>query len=760
MPGTDATPPPTRAARVALPRPVPHRERPDRTAPPDESPRRTAALRSASRRSLRLGLVLVLGLMISLVSPSAALALGEKGPFELPLSRDSITVAPGVVNRVPLSSLLEDGAEDQLQLDTARLAVPSEASGSQLDAMTLASDGSSLSVEGQGTWTVQGESLVYTPASDSDGSDPAPIAITVEATNGVRSHAVDLEVDPSAVTEKDVTAPAGTTVSLPLNGKLVPEGTARIRLLLDTMPAGSSLSGDGRRLFVADEGIWQLSPDNSSLTFIPSSGHLGRSPEPARFVTESKDGSILSTGVVGLSTPVLTDMVRASAYGDPVDFAVGEDQEDVDASTLRLVPLESIKTSDGSDASGSDGGSGSGSDSGSATGEQGGQEQAGGDQGSGQDADDAGDGATTSDGGAAGDGAKGSGAVTVTDDGTRAKVAGQGTWTLDRSDQRVRFTPEDDGVTEADPIGVTGRDDDGNTAGVATLSPGYPAMLDQTEVGAGGNTIGFDPMDASHYVQADSLRFSDKDLPDGAELDDSGRELRIPDQGTWEIDVDSRLVTFDPVQGARNGLRSQVSLTGSGSYADDTTATSTLTALVSDTGAVLRDDDLRTAPGRTVQVDLLANDTAGATTAPLAPATVRISALDAANLDELDRYSGTHLVVPGEGEYRVGSDGVLTFVPADGFRGRTSPVDYTVEDDDGVRYRATVTVHVDPQLASSSGPRADSSAGINTMLSGLMPSSRSTSAVFLTIVVLIGFAGVMSLFIGSRMESDRRTWKD
>lgn len=690
-----------------------------------------------------LALTLALGVLSSLTA-SAALALGERGPFDLPLSRDTITIAPGVVNRIPLTSLLDDDAESELNLETVRLAVPSEASDAQLSEMTLASDGTSLAVEGEGTWTIQGEELVFTPASESE-TDPAPIALTIEATNGIRSLPSDLPVEPSPVADAGIAAPAGGEIRVSLKGDLRPSGTERVRLLLDTMPAGSTLSGDGRRLIAVGEGEWQVSEDATELTFTPSSSHLGRSPEPMRYVAESADGTVLTTGIVSLTTPVLPDLVRAAPFGDPIEFDVADGLEDVKTSTLRLVPLTradagSIGASDGgSDGSGS-AGAGDGTDGDSTAGADGGSTTAA-------------DGSPTTDD-PADDG------VEVNSKGTRAVVAGQGTWTLDRTTQTVRFAPADDSVKAADPIGLTGEDSEGNKAGVATLAPGYPAMLDQTQVGTAGSSITFAPMDDARFVRADSLRFAKDGLPSGAKVSSNGRELTIPGQGSWAIDVDARAVTFDPDDDAENGLRSTVQLVGSGSYADSTNSSATLTALVTDSGAVLRDDELRTAPGKSVQVDLLANDTAGAPSDPLSPATVRISSLEASNLDDLERYSGTHLVVPGEGEYQVGSDGVLRFTPARGFRGRTTSINYTVQDGEGVQYRANVSVQVDPQLASASDPRGDSSAGINTMLSGLMPSATSTSAVFLTIVVLMGFAGVISLFIGARMESDRRTWKD
>ncbi|WP_262424554.1 hypothetical protein [Brachybacterium sp. Z12] len=66
---------------------------------------------------------------------------------------------------------------------------------------------------------------------------------------------------------------------------------------------------------------------------------------------------------------------------------------------------------------------------------------------------------------------------------------------------------------------------------------------------------------------------------------------------------------------------------------------------------------------------------------------------------------------------------------------------------------------MDPDLAAGAdaGPEVT---GINSLLVGLLPSTPSTAAVFGTIVALLLFGGSVSLWIGTRMEADRRAWED
>ena len=88
---------------------------------------------------------------------------------------------------------------------------------------------------------------------------------------------------------------------------------------------------------------------------------------------------------------------------------------------------------------------------------------------------------------------------------------------------------------------------------------------------------------------------------------------------------------FTPEEGLAAGQASTVGLTGTGTYADSS-AQARLTAVVADAVPTLRDDEAGTSPGRTVSMDLLANDTAGAPSRPLQPSSARIMSTSAANL--------------------------------------------------------------------------------------------------------------------------------
>lgn len=342
-------------------------------------------------------------------------------------------------------------------------------------------------------------------------------------------------------------------------------------------------------------------------------------------------------------------------------------------------------------------------------------------------------------------------------DGAEVVVPGEGTWVLDRAAATVRFSPESAEVRETAPMGITGGDGEGATAATALLSTAYPILLSRSQAGVPGEPVSFDLGSGIRDVRSDSLRFDPELIPEQAQVSTDGTTLTIPGQGTWQIDLAASTVVMTPDEGF-TGEATPVDVTARGVYADNPVS-ATLDAVFSPVIATLREDEARTAPQSPVTVDVLGNDTAGSSAQPLVPESVRISSLAATNLSQLEEGRGTRLLIPGEGEYTVAGNGAVTFVPEEGFTGRTTVITYHVVDSAGIPARANLVIDVDPDLTAA--PTAGSEvSGINSLLIGLMPSSPSTAAVFGTVVMLLIFGGGVSLWIGMRMEADRRAWED
>lgn len=650
-----------------------------------EPPSRSSRARGARVLARAVPLLAVAALTGSLMVPAAA--LGEDGPFEFPAQTETLRMIPGSVTRTPLRALVEDDAESEIDFASARLAVPEQLDDAQRSTMELGEDSLSIAVAGEGTWSLLGEELVFTPLFGVDGPS-TPIALTIGSVHDSRSQPVLLTPELLELEAVPAHGSAGTTTTVDLPEDVPAD--AAVRLELADLPPGSTVDLDGSRVTVPDQGTWQLAGDHRTLTHVPAGPDLARQPTPILFVVEDAEGAVERAGEVSLTIPIISDLDRSAPYGEDIVFVVGEGQQHVDPDTLRLEPL--------------------------------------GDQ----------------------------DAYEASADGTRVIEEGVGVWTLDRATATVRFAPDGDEVRKVAPMGITGGDGEGSTAATALLSTAYPILVPRAQAARPGTEMVFDLTTGIQDVRSDSLRFGE-DAPEGASVSADGTELRMPGQGTWRIDLESRSVVMTPEEGF-SGTADPVTVEARGVYADNPVS-ATMTAIFSPVIATMRDDEARTAPDSPVSVDVLGNDTAGSGSQPLEPGSVEISSLSATNVAQLEDGRGKRLVIPGEGEYTVSGNGAVSFTPEKGFTGRTTAITYHVTDSAGIPTSASLVVDVDAGLAAGEeqGPQTT---GINSLLVGLMPDSPSTALVFGTIVMLLLFGGAVSLWTGTRIELDRRDWED
>lgn len=651
---------------------------------PTSRPCSRAGLRQVAARAA--ALCAAGALTASLILPAAA--LGEDGPFDFPAETDTLAMVPGAVTHIPLDALIEDQLEAEVDLDTTLLAIPKDLDPAVQGLMEVAEDGRSVAVAGEGTWTLLGADLVFTPLAGVDGP-VVPISLTIEGLHDVRSRPAEFTPEMVELEDIAVRGSAGQNTDIPLEGE-VPEG-GKARLELAGLPPGSTLVSDGSRATVPDQGTWQLSADGATLTHSPAGPGLGRQVDPMRIVVQDAEGTVLRAIEVSLTVPIISDLDWSAPYGEDILFVVGEGQQFIDPSTLELVPLAGEEVAQS------------------------------------------------------------------TDEGTTVVVPGQGSWTLDRDRATVRFSPESAEVHDAAPMGISGGDGKGATSAVALLSTAYPMLMDRSAAATPGSVVQFDLTTGVRDVRSESLRFDPDKLPTGAKISDDGTTVTVGDEGTWHIDFETRAVTMTPEEGF-TGRAEPVGITAQGVFADNDVH-ATLTARFTPEIATMRDDEERTAPGTPVTVDLLGNDTAGSASQALLPQTVQIASLSATNLSELVDSRGKKLVIPGEGTFTVQANGAVTFMPEDGFFGRTTPITYDVLDARGNTTSASFVVEVDPTLTGTK-ESVNQATGINVLLSGLMPSAPATSLVFGTIVTLLLFGGGVALWIGMRMEVERRRWEE
>ena len=533
--------------------------------------------------------------LLALGTALPATALGEDGPFPFPAETETLNLIPGTVTRIPLVALIEDELEDEVDLASARLALPEGLDESTAARMQLGEDSRTIEVADEGTWTLLGDQLVFTPLVGAEGPF-SPIAMTIGGDHDSRSLPVELAPEVLELEEISEHSSAGEAASIDLD-MAVPEGGAA-RLVLASLPSGSTVVDDGSRATVPDQGTWQLDPDGALLTHTPAGPGLGRQLDPVRFVVEDDEGAVERTGRVTLTVPIISDLDWSAPYGEDILFVVGEGQQFVDPTTLRLQPLSDPGSYDAStdgtrvvvhgegtwvlDRSaatvrfspesdevretapmGITGGDGEGDTASTALLSTAypilrSRAQAG-PPGSEISIDmstgirDVSSDSLRFDPDAAPEGAE------LEDDGTVLTVPGEGAWRLDYATSAVVMTPEDGFVGEATPVGLTARgvyadnpvsatvqaifspvtatprDDEGRTA------PQTPVTVDVLSNDTAGSS--------SQPLEPESAEISSLEATNLSELENGrGKRLLIPGEGVFTVGVNGA-VTFTPEDG-------------------------------------------------------------------------------------------------------------------------------------------------------------------------------------------------------------------
>ncbi len=166
-----------------------------------------------------------------------------------------------------------------------------------------------------------------------------------------------------------------------------------------------------------------------------------------------------------------------------------------------------------------------------------------------------------------------------------------------------------------------------------------------------------------------------------------GTSVTIPGQGTYTVNPTTGEVTFDPLPtftGVATPVTYQVK------DGDGVPATSTITITVTGIAPTATDDVSATPVDTNVTLPILANDSPGAASAPLVPASVKL-------LDPADNTYKTAVTIPGEGAYTVDPvTGAVTFDPEPAFLGATTPLTYQIADVNGSTDTAKITITVTP----------------------------------------------------------------
>ena len=620
----------------------------------------------------------------------------------------SVTVRPGPVAQpddattaqnvdVTLSPLDDDTAGQRADgsagaLDPATLVL---LAGGLPEGSELSEDGRTLTVPGEGTWTVDPDSgeITFDPEPTFRG-EASTVGYSVQDQAGnTASSTLDVTVTPidPVATDDAAKTPAGTPVTLDVlaNDRA---GADSAPLAPGTVTLTSPRATDGGTRLENEDGVWVVEADGR-ITFTPAPGFEGTT-DPVEYAVADSNGTTATASMtveVG-SAPLAAPDTESTPQGQPVTVTLLDNDVPGDLGSPCDPPSS---------------GTPAGCDTGSWVTDtlrfEPGPGQAG----------------------------------TVSDDGATITVPGEGTWVIG-DDGTVDLTPEPSFTGTTSPVTYTVTDSYGNDASatatvvVRPISPvanddaavtpfGTPVTLPgatDDEPGTDDNGTADTADDTTIALRPAQTVFSQTGQPDGAQRSADGGTLVVPGEGTWQVQPDGS-VEFTPADGF-SGTTTPVS------YdlfdANGTTDSADLSVTVRP-GPTAQPDTGDTPQGVPVTLTPLDNDTAGqqvdGSDGTLRPGSVRLvlgPGLPAGS--ELDE-GGTTLVVPGEGTWTVGDDGAVEFAPEPTFTGQTSPVPYTVTDSLGNDATSTLTVTVDPVNPTATDDTATTPFGTPVVLSGV-----------------------------------------
>jgi len=568
-----------------------------------------------------------------------------------------------------------------------------------------------LAVAGEGTWTVDNlGSVTFTPASGFN-DDPTPIPYTVQDSTGLTSNRATITIDyvPVATADTSANNPTGSPVTVPVlandtSGDMVDPTTVQI--------VGTANPGDP--VVVPGEGTWTIHPTTGDITFTPEPDFTG-DPTPIQYTVEDAEGNrsnpapvvvdylqqppvaeddsklaqppgAVTLNITGNDSDPNDDLLIASVDLNPAVpgqqttlVVVDEGTWSVDA--LGNVTFTPAELSPGvfftddptpipytvSDATGlisnqatitidyvpvATGDSSTGNTPGAPV-----IVDVLGNDTTGDDVD----------------------PETVQIEGTDNPgdplvVPDEGTWTVNETTGEITFTPEEDFTGDPTPIQYTVEDAEGNRSDPATVTVDYdqeaPLAVDNSSLANPAGTVTLNVTNNDSDPDGD-LDPATVDLNPGA--DGQQTTLVVSGEGTWSVDAAGN-VTFLPEAGF-TGDPTPIPYTVS----DSTGLVSNLATITIDYVPLAVDDSSTGHPtGMIVTVPVLTNDTTGDEGVP---STVRIVNPPAGSTLSVD---GKTLTVPGQGVWTVNATtGTITFTPATGYTGDPTPIQYTVQDDEG-----------------------------------------------------------------------------
>lgn len=438
-----------------------------------------------------------------------------------------------------------------------------------------------------------------------------------------------LDAIPPTAVDDAVTAVPGVPVPInPLlndtdDGTLVPS-----TVVLVNPPVGSTLSPNGKTLIVPGEGTWTVNITTGVITFNPITGFTDN-PTAVEYTVQDDDSATSTPATVSINytsgPPTAANDALTSPPGTPATL----DPLTNDSDNGTLDPTTVIFTTPPTGSN-------------------------------------------------------------LSNDGKTLIVPGEGTWTINLTTGAITFTPEPNFTDNPTPVQYTVNDDEGLTSNAATVRvnfgiPEPPTAVNDSLIALEGtpatiNILNNDSDDGT--IDPTTVVFTTP--PIGSTVSNGGKTLVVPGEGTWTINVTTGVIVFTPNAAFTDDPTPVQYTVNDDEGLTSNPATVTVTYAPAGTIPPVADNDVAQITdadrGQQGQVDIFANDRdADGTLDPTSVVFVNIP-----NGSRLSPDAKT-LIVPGEGAWEIDpSTGIMTFTPNANFQGNPTPVQYTVDDNDGL----------------------------------------------------------------------------
>ncbi|MCH8541706.1 MAG: hypothetical protein LAT58_13185, partial [Opitutales bacterium] len=188
----------------------------------------------------------------------------------------------------------------------------------ELDGADSGSDGKTLTVDGEGLWTVNATTGVITFEPESGFTlDPTPVQYTIRDDQGNVSNLATVTVDyvPVAVDDESTGNPIGEPVIVDVTANDTDGDTVDpTTVVIVDADEGS----DGLTRTVENEGTWTVDPVTGAITFDPETGFTGN-PTVVSYTVEDDEGNISDPASVTVTydqTGSIAGLIEIDTTGD------------------------------------------------------------------------------------------------------------------------------------------------------------------------------------------------------------------------------------------------------------------------------------------------------------------------------------------------------------------------------------------------------------------------------------------------------------